>query len=253
MSIRVHGYIDSKQSRRDYTVLFFFTPATKSAGALQLRGCIADLRQSWNVKSQFQPGFQAPEIGDFLDEGFCFRSLCRCDTAVMSEWLLGWSLGMTLLPVCEQWGSCLLLAANLDPKLPDANNKCSFNVSLVTEVCFFFFLYWFSKLLPKFFPGWGKAELSILVWIKPTEHCNLKCKLGQDAVKWVCRGAVCFNFTFCVIPRFWTLKLIGSFVHQHLEIIWRGCMPLALSELLPKKHLLELVRKGFLFSWTVSI
>lgn len=52
----------------------------------------------------------------------------------MSKWLLGLSLGMTFLPVCEQGGSYLLLAANLDPKLPETNNKSSFNISLVTEV-----------------------------------------------------------------------------------------------------------------------
>lgn len=50
----------------------------------------------------------------------------------------GLSLGVTLLPVCEQRGRCLLLAANLDPKLPETNNKCSSNVSLVTEVWGFF-------------------------------------------------------------------------------------------------------------------
>lgn len=55
---------------------------------------------------------------------------------------------MALLPVCEQEGSCLLLAANLDPKLPGTNNKCSFNVSLVTEAWFLwgFFLFFSTDL-----------------------------------------------------------------------------------------------------------
>lgn len=52
----------------------------------------------------------------------------------MSRGPLGLSFGVTLLALCEQRGTCVLLAANLNPKLPETVNKGSFNVSLVKEV-----------------------------------------------------------------------------------------------------------------------
>lgn len=136
----------------------FFTSTTYCSGMLRLSCCFADSRWSWNVKSQFQPGFQALGIWDSLDEGFSFRSLHRCDTAVMSKWLLGLSLGVTLLPLSEQGCSCLLLAANLDPKLPETNNKRSFNVSLVTEVWWFFSSTDLASCFWKFCRGWRKGR-----------------------------------------------------------------------------------------------
>lgn len=42
----------------------------------------------------------------------------------MSKGFLSLGLGVTLLALCEQRGNCVLLAANLKPKLSETINKC---------------------------------------------------------------------------------------------------------------------------------
>lgn len=59
-----------QQSRRFCAVLFF----TFCLGMLRLSCCTADLRWSWSIKSQFQPGFPAPWTWDSFDmKGFIWN------------------------------------------------------------------------------------------------------------------------------------------------------------------------------------
>lgn len=48
-----------------------------------------------------------------------------------------------------------LSAANLNPRLPETINKCSFNLSLVTEVWDFFFPLLFEQIVSENFAGAG--------------------------------------------------------------------------------------------------
>lgn len=73
-----------------------------------------------------------------------------------------------------------LLATNVNPRLPETINKCSFNLSLVTEAWDFFSLYCLSELflriLQELGESWGCESYIGL------SQLDCKCKPGQNAV-----------------------------------------------------------------------